>query len=829
MALPSGLTKKTAGLGAAWRKWRLPLIVVGVAIVALSGGKVALDQIMASSAQAAREALESNNKAAAKGVGTALSSATTKLVKPLGLAALATLVANGDAAAIQAQEAAITDSSPQILKARLLPKGYSTADYSAKPPMSYASLDMLKRSDKAKQAPPIEVHLLKEPERHLVALRQLKVGNELVGHLHLALDAKLLNSSVKKATQEEGYLEVTQGNTGGKPLVVGRHGDQGAKQGPPMFTAKVPGTILRVSSWPKAASLPSGGDDSSMLLVGGIVLLILVLGGVGFVVFRKRGGAKAEKQTAEVAAETDGGDPLAAKLAALKAADPSSITPIDDPDSGIQVDDGDAGLAVPAGDAAADAPPPAPAAAAAPSGGKTELPESIFRAYDIRGIVGDTLTAEIVHEIGRAIGSEAHDRGQQTVVVGCDGRDSGPELMSALAAGLRAAGRDVIDIGRVPTPVLYYATHYLNTGSGVMVTGSHNPPEYNGLKIMLGGDTLSGEEISALRTRVVEGNLETGQGTLQSVEVVDEYVRRISEEIPVALGNSFKVVIDCGNGIAGAVAPKLIRALGHDVVELFCEVDGSFPNHHPDPSQPENLADLVAAMAEHEADIGFAFDGDGDRLGVVDSKGNIIWPDRQMMLYAIDVLSRNAGAEIVFDVKCSSRLAKVIKAKGGKPVMWKTGHSFIKKKLKESGAPLAGEMSGHIFFNDRWYGFDDALYTASRMLEILMGLKPKPHEIFAKLPAGKSTPELKVDMQEGQQFEFIEKLVAGNHFADGKASTIDGLRVDFRDGWGLVRASNTTPCLVLRFEGDNDAALSRIQEEFRAVILGLDSGLQLPF
>lgn len=456
-------------------------------------------------------------------------------------------------------------------------------------------------------------------------------------------------------------------------------------------------------------------------------------------------------------------------------------------------------------------------------------PAAIFRAYDIRGIVGKTLTPEIVREIGRAIGTEANERAQQTIVVGRDGRTSGPAIQEALVEGLRAAGRDVIDVGAVPTPVLYFATQHLNTGSGVMVTGSHNPPEYNGLKIMLAGDTLFGEEIRHLRERIVSGELARGDGRLQSMEVVDEYVRRVCEDIPVALGNSFRVVVDCGNGIAGDVAPKLLRALGHDVVELYCEVDGSFPNHHPDPSDPKNLADLVSKVKEEGAEIGFAFDGDGDRLGVVDPKGNIVWADRQMMLFARDVLSRNPGAEIIFDVKCSNRLAKVIQQLGGKPVMWRTGHSFIKSKLKETGAPLAGEMSGHIFFNDRWYGFDDAIYAAARMLEILMGLKRAPVQVFSKLPAGVSTPELRVDVEEGEQAKLVAKLVEAEGFSRGKRSTIDGLRVDYADGWGLVRASNTTPSLVMRFEADDDAALARIEGEFRDALQKVKPGIELPF
>lgn len=362
-----------------------------------------------------------------------------------------------------------------------------------------------------------------------------------------------------------------------------------------------------------------------------------------------------------------------------------------------------------------------------------------------------------------------------------------------------------------------------------MLTGSHNPPDYNGLKIMLAGETLFGEGISALRTRIETGDLVGGTGNLQNMDVISEYIRRVSEDIPVAFGKSFKVVVDCGNGIAGVVAPKLFRALGHDVVELYCDVDGHFPNHHPDPSQPENLHDLIEAVKEHNADLGFAFDGDGDRLGVVDGKGDILWPDRQMMLYAKDVLSRNPGAEIIFDVKCSSRLRDMVEELGGKPVMWKTGHSFIKNKLRESGAPLAGEMSGHIFFKERWYGFDDAIYTGARLLEILMDYEESPTEIFAKLPGGVSTPELRVDMEEGQQIEFMHRLMQDNDFSEAEISTIDGLRVDYPDGWGLVRASNTTPSLVLRFEADDEQGLARIQEVFRSELLALEPGLSLPF
>ncbi len=452
---------------------------------------------------------------------------------------------------------------------------------------------------------------------------------------------------------------------------------------------------------------------------------------------------------------------------------------------------------------------------------------SIFRAYDIRGIVGEGLTPESVKQIGQSIGSEAAARGQETVVVARDGRLSGPDLLEALMQGLQAAGRKVINIGMMPTPVLYFATYHLQTGSGVMLTGSHNPPNYNGMKIMIGGETLFDQAIQRLKQRIDNQELISGDGQRSEVDLKTAYIDRITSDVKLA--RPFKLVIDCGNGVAGAIAPELFRALGCEVIELFCDVDGHFPNHHPDPSKPENLRDLVAAVKEHNADLGFAFDGDADRLGVVDATGKVIWPDRQMMLYAADVLSRNAGAKIIYDVKCSRHLTHAIERAGGDPVMWKTGHSFIKTKIKESGAELGGEMSGHIFFKERWYGFDDALYTGARLLEILSKDSRTPTEIFSELPDAVNTPELNLNTEEGENFALMERIRANFTFDGGEITTIDGLRVDFPDGWGLVRASNTTPCLVLRFEGDSQAALDRIQLQFRAQFNALDHSLSLPF
>ncbi len=451
----------------------------------------------------------------------------------------------------------------------------------------------------------------------------------------------------------------------------------------------------------------------------------------------------------------------------------------------------------------------------------------IFKAYDIRGIVGKTLTVESVQAIGRAIGSEARTRKVKTVVVGRDGRLSGPELSGALMQGICAAGVDVVDIGMVPTPLGYFAAHHLKTGSAVLVTGSHNPPDYNGFKIMLAGDTLHSTAITALRTRLVEGRLASGKGKVTHVDVRRNYLDRIVAD--VKLSRKMKIVVDCGNGVAGAVAPELFRRMGCELVELFCDVDGNFPNHHPDPSKPDNLKDVIRALRETDAELGLAFDGDGDRLGVVTKDGEIIYPDRQLMLFAADVLTRQPGAQIIFDVKCSRNVARAVRHQGGRPVMWNTGHAFIKAKLKETGAPLAGEMSGHTFFKERWYGFDDGLYAGARLLEIVSRWQdanwPLKH-----LPNAISTPELNLKMQEGEPHALIARLQKSARFEGAQdVITIDGLRVEYADGFGLMRASNTTPVLVLRFEADSKAALRRIQDDFRRVLRTAKPDLLLAF
>lgn len=456
-----------------------------------------------------------------------------------------------------------------------------------------------------------------------------------------------------------------------------------------------------------------------------------------------------------------------------------------------------------------------------------QLDRSIFRAYDIRGIVDKGLTEETVYALGRAIGSMAIDSGEKRIAQGRDGRLSGARLSQALRDGLIASGCDVLDVGVVPTPLLYYATHMMDTRSGVMLTGSHNPAEYNGLKIMIGGKTLAEGGIQEIYDRIIGNRFIEGSGDVYVVDIIDRYITRVTRDVKLA--RPLKVIVDCGNGVAGAVAPELFRQMGCDVTELFCDIDGRFPNHHPDPSQTENLQDLIRAMRESDADIGLAFDGDGDRLGVVTPTGEVIWPDRQLMVFSKEILSRHPGAKIIYDVKCTSHLAKVIHEAGGVPIMWKTGHSLVKAKLAETQAALAGEMSGHIFFKDRWYGFDDAIYTAARLLEILSNTAGNCDALFSDIPNSINTPELKVYVDESEKFSLMDRLVQSADFSTADITTIDGLRVNFADGWGLVRPSNTTPCLVLRFEAESEKILRQIQDVFRDFLLAAKADLVLPF
>lgn len=457
------------------------------------------------------------------------------------------------------------------------------------------------------------------------------------------------------------------------------------------------------------------------------------------------------------------------------------------------------------------------------------LPASVFKAYDIRGTVPDQLNDVFAYNLGLALAAQAHLENVTRLVVGHDGRLSSPSLSQSLQAGLHAGGIHTTDLGLVHTPLVYFAAHVDGCGSGVAITGSHNPPDYNGFKLMMAGRTLHGADIQALHNRMVNiqapANMASGQAHKQ--DLVDTYIQRICQD--VRLKRPMHIAIDCGNGVGAVAAGALYRALGCTVDELFCTVNGHFPNHHPDPAEPANLQDLIRHVQSTDCELGLAFDGDADRLGVVTRSGEIIWPDRQMVLFARDILQRQPGASIIYDVKCSRHLGQAIRQAGGMPLMSQTGHSLIKARLAETGAPLAGEMSGHLFFKERWFGFDDGLYAGARLLEILSA-NDNPSQLLESLPQGLSTPELKLAMNEGEPHPFVKRLQTEGRFPTAiDRITIDGIRAEYSDGFGLARASNTTPVVVLRFEGDTPEALSRIQNEFRTAIDALLPGCKLPF
>lgn len=696
---------------------------------------------------------------------------------------------------------------PDLLAIRLLrPSATDTLD-DEYPPLSYACFDMVFEAVKARSDEKpiqVEVHLFGSDTQHVDVVQVVKNPDGVsIGALLASFKVSVLQQYLSDMSGISGDIEIQQSRQ--VLASISSKGDRATKP----YRAHITGTRWFVSYWPATNKTKQIIDfaNQQFLLVSGFASFILLLSIGLFVRTWLRNRRAEDSELLESGSET-----------IMRKVD-ESVTDASSEDLVFQSTES---LIVQEADM--------------PTEENNMVEEvaqtgvaSIFKAYDIRGIVGETLTEEVVYEIGLALGSEAQARQQTTMVVGRDGRNSGPTLISKLITGLRASGIDVIDVGLVPTPLLYFAAQTVGTCTGVMLTGSHNPPNYNGLKMVIDAVTLARDDIQKIRKRVENKDFLSGKGKLREIPIISGYMKRVTAD--VMLTKKFKVVVDCGNGAAGVIAPSLLTALGCEVIELFCDVDGNFPNHHPDPSRPENLVDLIAAVKEHKADLGLAFDGDGDRLGVITSEGKIIWPDRVMMLYAMDILARNPGGEIIFDVKCSTKLKEVIEQHGGKATMWNTGHSLIKAKMRETGALLAGEMSGHIFFKERWYGFDDGLYSAARLIEILctMTADKSVADVFNELPDSVNTPELNVAMEEGTHHAYMKRLLAKASFDDGQVTTIDGLRVDFPDGWGLVRASNTTPVLVLRFEADNEEALERIMARFRALMLETDPELKLSF
>jgi phosphomannomutase / phosphoglucomutase len=830
--------QRRRNLAKLWLNVRMPLVAVVVLGTVLGGGKYFWSMYQG----AAVDTLETQYVAIQESFYTSIRSPVPGYIETADASVasndIATVLDGGDESAMEAAEKAVSDAVPGALGARLIHLNRRRPEESRSPPISFATLDLIHGSKTSGEQPPVELHLSENEQEHLAVIRRvLRPDGELAGHVLVAFSMDEIKETFNSAPFSLGYAELAQRISGRKPLRISGRGDEDLRSGVARQSKRLDGSLLRIQIY----FPPSEDADLAVIgelvpVIGGVVLLA-IFGALGALVAarqRKRAKGKVMYGGAVSAVVVDDEGPegaFADATAPKEAPKPRAVESVSFAGADALADAGESASAGPPSfDTDLEKAEASPAANGGPEDANAGgIADSIFRAYDIRGVVGETLDVDVVRRLGKAIGTEAFERGQQTLIVARDGRLSSDELRDALVEGLTSSGRDVIDVGRVPTPVLYFSTYFLNTGSGVMLTGSHNPSQYNGLKIMLAGDILFDDAIQDLKRRVRTGDVRDGQGQIQTMDLLADYVRRVTEDMPVALGNAMKIVVDCGNGVASDVAPKLIRALGHDVIELFCEVDGNFPNHHPDPSDPVNMQALIASVAESGADLGLAFDGDGDRIGVVDDTGEIIWPDRLMMVYARDILSRHPGTPVVYDVKCTSRLRQVIEASGGEPVMDKTGHSYMRNKLHETGAELAGELSGHIFFKERWFGFDDAMYAGARLLEILMLSGKRPSELFAEVPTGVTTPELRLDMAEGAHFELMTRLEAQANFTDAQVFTIDGLRVEFADGWGLVRASNTTPSLVLRFEADDEAALARIQDEFRSLIDSVEPGLTLPY
>ncbi|NQD79665.1 phosphomannomutase/phosphoglucomutase [Pseudomonas sp. CrR14] len=756
---------------------------------------------------------------------------------------------SGDETQLRSAEAGLRYWSG-VVDAQLNLTGQAVPDSSRTAPMNFAALDMLRRLETG-QAPAVEAYRVGERWlAYSVAPVRQDDTQPMLGTLLLAVDLNRVLANLPPLPAEVGQIQLIQRFDGGAAQVLTQRGQ--AEGNAQAFSTGNPHWTL---SFTPASNLGANGLSPTLLALALLVALAGALAGLYLVNRRLHQRLDSDtSQLTQLVKELSAGKAvkafslslpalhdLAQSLSRLprRAQEPVAVRPdvivspqpkgsaaarpadlvnplfqdTDILDIDILDDDQDLlGLEQ----------TPIMTTPQAP-----KLPADIFRAYDIRGVVGAGLTPETAYWIGRAIGSQSLAEGEPNVSVGRDGRLSGPTLVQQLIDGLVDSGCQVSDVGMVPTPVVYYAAHVLAGKSAVMLTGSHNPPDYNGFKIVIAGDTLANEQIQALKNRIDNNDLVSGQGSVEAVDLLPRYLEQIRSDI--AMAKPLRVVVDCGNGAAGVIAPQLIEALGCTVIPLFCDVDGNFPNHHPDPGKPENLVDLIAKVKEHNADIGLAFDGDGDRVGVVTNTGAIVYPDRLLMLFAKDVVSRNPGADIIFDVKCTRRLTPLISGYGGRPVMWKTGHSLIKKKMKETGALLAGEMSGHVFFKERWFGFDDGIYAAARLLEILSQDKRTAEQVFAAFPNDVSTPEINIQVTEQTKFPIVERLQREGQWGEGSVTNLDGVRVDYPKGWGLVRASNTTPVLVLRFEAESQAELERIQELFRTQMHLVAPDVKLPF
>jgi phosphomannomutase/phosphoglucomutase len=739
---------------------------------------------------------------------------------------------------LRAEERSLTLRMPDALGVRLLPSDHEAGVEDGARSLSYAGLDLVHQAERQRRVTDLEVHRLGGPERHLAIAGPVfdEPGAAVVGVIHVALPLSLL-PQLQDAGGDRARV-LYQQRVGSKVAIL--PGPDGAvPPGVPDHEAAVPGTRLQVVAWTTGEE---GLNTVSLLIAAGAYLILMLLVAAALLLplwAVKRALAADYAGLVALVEDAVNKQPLRRMKCALLESKPA-IEVISRLLRESKSGRGDArqalrGSAVQVDSVAGPDQTPEATARGADSGSSrrrkvaASVPAEIFRAYDIRGVVGRDLTPGLMRDIGRAVGTEASASGDQTVIVGRDTRRSGPQLTEALVEGVRASGCDVLNLGVVPTPLLYFATRYRGEASGAMVTASHNPEEYNGLKVVIGGNSLAGDRVAALRERILNRSFTRGDGQYQLGDLVGDYIGHIKRDVTIA--RTLKLVVDCGNAAASRVAPALYRALDCDLVELNCNPDAGFPGGRvPDPTRSECLETLQHAVVAEGADLGFAYDGDGDRLGVVDSSGKIIWPDRLLMLMAADVLSRNPGTDVVYDVKCSHHLATEILRNGGRPVMWKSGHSPLKDKLRETGALLAGEWSGHIIFKERWFGFDDALYAGARLLELLAFDRRPTAEVFAALPEAAGTEELLLPLPEGESKRIMAAVLEQARRLDGvELNRVDGLRANFEHGWGLVRASNTQPALVFRFEGDDRTELERIQGLFRRLMNSAAPDVALPF
>ncbi|MET0088639.1 MAG: phosphomannomutase/phosphoglucomutase [Candidatus Thiodiazotropha sp.] len=746
------------------------------------------------------------------------------------------LFAAGRSPEWQVEQRHLTNLIPGALIVRLLPPDSSIPDTLQSPNMGYASLQLLRQAEQSQQLPPTELHQFGTPNQHIAIAAAVRDSTgKVLGVLHVALPTQGLGKLLDSVDQLAGRLEWQQIVPGKSSLVIMSNGSA-ARGAQPDGVLPIPGSIWQIAYWGGSAQqidpLQLGMEVApGVLLFLLMALLMMRLSAQTTKALKKDqhsiltliesliAGRLPKSQTAQLSDLQPTLDVMEHQIREFrsKQADKTKAQRVvqesEEADTGILVDEE-------LYDEVENRKP-------ATKSRSVEIAPSIFRAYDIRGVVGETLTEDVVSLLGQGFGSEIYERGFNTVVVGRDARNSSESLQRALIEGLQASGRDVVDLGLVPTPLVHFAAHELNAECGAMITGSHNPPQYNGMKMIVGGDSPGTDDIQELRRRIDADQLLQAEGSFDSRDIVADYIERVLSD--VRLGQSLKIVVDCGNGAASVVAPELYRQLGCEVIELYCDVDGDFPNHHPDPGDPRNMRDLQKAVVEHEAALGLAFDGDGDRLGVVDSSGKIIWPDRLLMYLAIDVLTREPGGDIIYDVKCTRHLANIVLSNGGRPLMWKSGHSMLKAKMKETHALLAGEFSGHIIFAERWYGFDDGIYAGARLLEILSLDYRTSAEVFAELPESLSTPEFSLRLEEGHAQKVMQAIDQMPDLPGARMVKIDGVRAEFEKGWGLVRASNTIPALLFRFEAETEDDLKQVQSQFQELLKKADPQLEAPF